>query len=308
MHTEKTPRIYDCIVIGGGAAGLCAATYLARYRRDILVIDAGESRLQRIPLARNVPSYPDGIAGPELLLRLTRQAERYGVPFLPAKVTSLEFAAQGFRVLAEQTHLARTVLLATGVELVEPYVQGIDRAVREGLIRYCPICDGFETAGMNVAVFGVRNLALKEAGFLRRFTDRVTVLCEADDGGSPEIAEPDGVRVVNAPVRSLGAAARSIKVTFTSGEVLTFDALYPSLGCEPRSGLLRPLDGDVSSSGGILTDEHQRTTVPGVYAAGDVLEGLDQIASAFGQAAIAATTIHNDLLKEPLSRSMSAHA
>ena len=110
----------DCLVIGGGAAGLTAAIYLHRYRRNALVIDAGQSRLHLIPKARNVPGFPDGISGPELLDRVREHAARFGVTL-------------------ESGHVERLYLLATGARDVEPEAEGLADALKHALVRYCPV-------------------------------------------------------------------------------------------------------------------------------------------------------------------------
>src|SRR5215218_6250161 len=112
----------DCLIIGGGPAGLITAIYLARYRRDTRVIDAGGSRAALIPTSHNYPGFPDGISGRELLVRLREQARRYGATLTAGSVERVELAADGtFRAFAgTETIAARTVVLATGAMDVEP--------------------------------------------------------------------------------------------------------------------------------------------------------------------------------------------
>src|SRR5215218_6736740 len=119
--------ILDCLVIGGGAAGLTAAVYLARYRRSTLVVDDGASRLAMIPKTRNVLGFPDGIAGPELLQRMQAHADRYAVRREAGRVERLEQRSHGLfeAVLGPRTVRARTVLLATGARDVEPDIPGL---------------------------------------------------------------------------------------------------------------------------------------------------------------------------------------
>src|SRR3982750_2015144 len=118
-------EILDCLVIGGGAAGLTAAVYLGRYKRRALVLDAGHSRLQWIPRTRNVPGFPDGIEGPELLARMRQHARRYGVPTEHVTVERLQRLDDGtFRADAgQQSWRARFVILATGARDIEPDIE-----------------------------------------------------------------------------------------------------------------------------------------------------------------------------------------
>lgn len=290
--------IWDCIIIGGGPAGLTAATYLGRFQRTVLLIDSGQSRLKRVPLSRNTPGFPDGVTGTALYALMHDQAMRYGASRRDAEATSAQVAAHGFRIGADQeTFDARTLLLATGVKLVEPEIAGLDDALRRGLIRYCPICDGYEARDARIAVLGGRAGAIGEAHFLRTYSQHVTYLWQLE--GAPSAAERaeaarDGITLGAAPVSNIEIDS-VVRVRDERGSVFEFDTLYPCMGCHPRSALAVSLGADVSQEGGLITDAHQQTSIPGLYAAGDVLQGLDQIASACGQAAIAAVAIHNAL-------------
>jgi thioredoxin reductase (NADPH) len=180
--------MWDCAIIGGGPAGLTAATYLGRFKRDVVLIDAGESRLKRIPRSRNVPGFPDGISGAELHARMQDQASRYGALFRAGEVQAIKRGAEGFSLrLEHQTIEARTVLLATGAKLIEPELAELDSALAAGLIRYCPICDGYEAQDKNIAVLGGRPGAIAEAHFLRTYSARVSYFWQ--DDGKPTPAE-----------------------------------------------------------------------------------------------------------------------
>ena len=139
----------DCLVVGGGPAGLSAAIYLARFRRRFRVIDGGLSRAATIPLSHNHPGFPDGIGGPALLARMRRQAEVYGARIDSGLVEGLERRRGDDTFVAAvgndgEVVRARTVLLATGVMDIEPDLPDVLGAVRRGLVRHCPICDAYE--------------------------------------------------------------------------------------------------------------------------------------------------------------------
>jgi thioredoxin reductase (NADPH) len=142
----------DCLIIGGGPAGLTAAIYLARYRRTALLVDSGASRAALIPASHNYPGFK-GIAGPDLLTRLREQALLYGAALESGHVTSLrQDSSDGFRVRWDGKDVcARTVLLATGLVDAHLPIDGLDAAVWSGAIRYCPICDGFEAIDRRIA-------------------------------------------------------------------------------------------------------------------------------------------------------------
>ena len=295
--------ILDCLVIGGGAAGLTAAVYLGRYKRRACILDAGGSRLQWIPRTRNVPGFPDGIEGPELLARLRQQAARYAVPTEHVTVERLARLADGsFRADAGgRSWRARFVLLATGARDVEPGIDGIHAAMRAGQVRYCPICDGYETQGQRVAVLGRAGHGLRESLFVSNFGNQVTWLAMASQ---EEVAPPDlatlreaGVRIADSPPHCIecGVDGVGVRVSLQNGQVLEFDTLYPALGLQHQCQLATALGARARENGQLEVDAHQQTSVDGLYVAGDVAVDLNQIAVAAGHAAIAATAIHNRL-------------
>lgn len=289
---------WDCAIIGAGPAGLTAATYLGRFTRRCVVIDAGQSRLKRIPLTRNAPGFPDGVGGEALHALLWKQAFRYGARHIAGHVGALRRHGAGFALEIDGAlKTARTVIVATGAQLFEPDLDSIDEGLARGWIRYCPICDGFEARDKRIAVLGGRAGAVREACFLRTFAEDVSFAVNASAPLTTEdraCAEGAGVKIVRPAIVAL-ALDDGVILRDGAGGQHHFDVVYPSLGCAPRSELAIAVGADVSAEGGIVVDAHQRTSVRGLYAAGDVLQGLDQIASAYGQAAIAAVAIHNDL-------------
>lgn len=291
----------DCLVIGAGPAGLTAAIYLARFRRDFRVVDAGASRAALIPLSHNHPGFPDGIPGPELLARMRAQAERYSASIVSGRVARIEKIGDGFlATVAGESLRARTVLLATGAVDIEPELPGLTDAIRRGLIRHCPICDAYEVIDQKVALIGYGKCRLREALLLRAYTADLTLLTL---GRQLELsAEEDallreaGVRVIKEPVAAVAVEGGRIATwRMQSGIEHRFNTLYTALGFHLRSELARDLGAEMDEDGALIVDDHQRSSVPGLYAAGDVVRGLAQISVAMGQAAIAATDINNSL-------------
>ncbi|HET6522746.1 MAG TPA: NAD(P)/FAD-dependent oxidoreductase [Geminicoccaceae bacterium] len=298
----------DCLVVGGGPAGLSAAIYLARFRRRFRVIDGGLSRAATIPLSHNHPGFPDGIGGPELLARMRRQAEIYGARIDSGLVEGLERRRDDGTFVAAvgdggEVVRAGTVLLATGVMDIEPDLPDVEGAVRRGLIRHCPICDAYEVIDRKVAVIGHGASGLGEALFLRTYTADLTLLTlgTAMDLTDDEwrTAAEAGIRVVEDPVTRVVTEGDRIAALETDGEEHRFDTLYSALGCRVYSDLARGLGAEHNDIGSLVVDERQETSVPGLYAAGDVVSALNQIGVAMGQAAIAATAIHNRLRGAP---------
>ncbi|WP_061924596.1 NAD(P)/FAD-dependent oxidoreductase [Altererythrobacter epoxidivorans] len=300
----------DCIIVGAGPAGLTAAIYLARYRLDIRLFDCGTSRASWIPTSHNHAGFPDGINGEELLERMREQAAKYGALREPKRVTDLRKDGDCFIVSCDdEVFEASTVLLATGVVNNRP--DGIDdqlhdEAMSRGLIRYCPVCDGYEVTDKRVAVIGTGDHGTAEAQFIRGFTADLTLVspngdhdlsetCSRalDDAGIARVAGPCG-----------GFAIEGERIAFdTADGRMSFDSLYPALGSLVRSGLARSCGAEVGENDCIRVDDHLETSVPGLFAAGDVVIGLDQISHAMGQAGVAATTIRNHLAEtRPLRR------
>ena len=293
----------DCLVIGGGAAGLTAAVYLGRYKRRALLLDDGGSRLQRIPRTRNVPGFPDGVEGPELLQRMRTHADKYGVATVRTRVERLE-PLPGGGFLAESPEgrwTARFVLLCTGARDVEPEIDGIQEAMQAGQVRYCPICDGFETQGQRVAVLGRAGHGLRESLFIANWGNEVTWLAmatheEVDPADLARLREA-GVRIAESPPHCIecGVEGMGVRVELQNGQVLPFDTLYPALGLKHACELATALGARARSDGQLEVDSHQQTSVDGLYVAGDVAVDLNQISVAAGHAAIASTAIHNRL-------------
>ncbi|MBO9602804.1 MAG: NAD(P)/FAD-dependent oxidoreductase [Novosphingobium sp.] len=301
-------KIWDCAIVGGGPAGLTAAVYLARFHLSVIVIDSGKSRAGIIPLTRNHAGFPDGISGPVLLARMRRHAVKSGAKLVDGRVEVLKRTGEGFSALVDgETQLARAVLIATGVVNRRPPMMDEemhDRAVADGRLRYCPICDGYEVTDLRVAVLGTGARGCKEAIFLRSYTDDVTLFApdRHDLSAEQEAQLSEAGIVIAGPCRTITLAEGKIVVGLDEG-AQSFDSLYPALGSDIRSELAGQLGADRTDDGCLRVDAHQRTNVPGLYAAGDVVKGLDQISHAMGEGGVAATTIRNDLAKQtPLRR------
>jgi thioredoxin reductase (NADPH) len=298
----------DCLIIGGGPAGLTAAIYLARFHLDILVVDGGKSRASSIPCTRNHAGYPDGIEGKELIRRMREQACKYGAKIETEFVTRLEHDAGTGLLTAtwgSGCATARAVLLATGVSNRRPPMdeQLHDDALARGLVRYCPICDGYEVTDKKVGVIGSDSHGVAEAIFIRSYTADVTLI--APDTAlllRPEDArklKAAGIQCVNGPTQAVAITGDCIVVDTAEGHY-AFDSIYPALGSDTHTQLAEMVGAKLASDGCIRCDDHQRSSVPGLYAAGDVVHGLDQISHAMGEGGVAATTIRNDLFaKEP---------
>jgi len=301
--------MYDAAVIGGGPAGLTAALYLARFRLSVCLTDAGGSRAALIPKTHNQPLWPEGISGADLLKRMWDHVARYPVDVVRAEVGEIRRTETGFEILTDGGRiLAKTIILATGVVDRRPRMSERDHseALRQGLLRYCPICDGYEISDRAIAVIGEGDTLYGEAKFLRSYTSSIAVFSE---GGSVGLSHDQcrdlsamGIEIIDESAYSYRLAHGSLEVLFREAS-RTFESIYAALGSVAQSRLAAGLEAEMSAEGCLIVDEHQRTSVPGLYAAGDVVVGVDQIGHAIGQAEVAATALRNDLCeREPLLR------
>jgi thioredoxin reductase (NADPH) len=296
---------WDCAIVGGGPAGLTAAIYLARFRRRVVVFDRGGSRAALIPVSHNHAGFPDGIAGEALLERMRAQAVQYGAELRPGDVTEVAAAGEDWRLTnPDGEATARAVLFATGVDNRRPEMDepAHRAALAAGKLRYCPICDGWEAGGPEfgsaIGVLGADGHGVAEALFLRTYSANVTLFtlaeCELNEHDRKDLAD-HGVTWDPRPVAAYDFAGERVRLCFAGGDVAEVDTLYPALGSEPNVGLMAALGLRTDDERCIVVDSHQRLGLKGLYAAGDVVDGLDQISVAMGHAAIAAVAIHNDL-------------
>jgi len=298
----------DVVVIGAGPAGLTAALYLARYRRNVLVLHDGKSRALRIPLTHNAPGFPEGVRGPDLIARMTRHAVQYGATIQEAEVAAVEAVAGGFSLhLADgSTRVSRAVVLATGVDLNQVDLPEAvhEAAIRAGVLRYCPVCDGYEHIGKRIGVIGCDTNGAAEALFLRAYSQNVTLMPlnrpELSCAEARTLADA-GIRLETGALLALEPGVDDITVRLDTGASLAFDVIYPALGCRPRSILAEQLGLDLTESGCVTSGSVFESRVEGVFAAGDLVEGLDQISVAMGHGAVTATRAHNWLREKELA-------
>lgn len=295
---------YDCLIVGGGPAGLTAATYLARFRRNVVLVDAGASRAALIPKTRNYPGFADGISGPDLLEAQWAQAEKNGARLVHGTVDDLRSDGNGgFRATVGDRRIsAAKVLLATGIVDTKPNLPSMREFIYRGAVRFCPVCDAFEATDKAIGVLGPAKHALKKAIFLRTYSKHVVLLplgdIDLNDDERRQLRDA-GIDMPDEPLADLIPDDEDITAVMASGARRTIDVLYPAMGADVRSDLATRLGARANDNACLFVDEEMRTSVPGLYAAGDVTLELHQISVATGQAAIAATDIHNSLPHNP---------
>jgi thioredoxin reductase (NADPH) len=312
-----TLHVYDTLIVGGGPGGLTAAIYLRRFTRNVALVDKGNSRLRLIPVSHNYPGFPEGVPGHILLGNLASQLQRYGGSVMPGEIVDLriedglfvgDYQPEGEDDVVQIR--AHTVLMATGVADAGLPIENWREAVAFGSVRLCPVCDGFDVIDKRIAVATADVNPVGHALFMRTFSPDVTLF----ERGSPSMLTSEdrrrldaaGVRYIDSPLRSVTLDASMKPVLHTEdGQDHEADVFYPMLGENARSGLAAKLGARTAQCDEIVVGEHLETTVPGLYAIGDVVVGLNQIAVAAGQAARAAVRIHNQLppaLRPPRAR------
>jgi thioredoxin reductase (NADPH) len=299
-------RIYDTLIIGGGPGGMTAAIYLRRFTRDVALVDKGRSRLRLIPVSHNYPGFPMGVNGEYLLENLEKQFEHYGGRVMRGEITRLALE-EGLFVAEYHDEdggihelRARTALVATGIADAGLPVENWREAVAAGAVRLCPVCDGFDVIDKKIAVASAETNPVGHALFMRTFSADVTLFARAAE---PVLGPEDRRRLEEAGVRYVESQLLGVTMTEDMRPVMhtqdgveyVCDVFYPMLGEVARSELAASLGAATSDCSELVVDDHQCTSVPGLYAVGDVVCGLNQIAVATGQAAVAATRIHNRL-------------
>jgi thioredoxin reductase (NADPH) len=279
-------EVRDVIIIGSGPAGYTAALYAARARLNPLVFEGSVTSggaLMNTTDVENFPGFPDGVLGPDLMDSLRKQAERFGAELVTDDVTEVDLSASPKVVKAgSDTFLARSVIIATGSSYRELRIPGEKRLSGHG-VSWCATCDGFFFRDQDIAVVGGGDSALEEATFLTRFARSVTVVHRRDAlrasaimqdraRSNPKIrfAWDSVVTEVVGEDRVAGIKLRNVKTGEES--FLEVSGIFVAIGHDPRSELFTgQLEKD--EEGYLIVDQPStRTAIPGVFAAGDVVD------------------------------------
>jgi thioredoxin reductase (NADPH) len=295
-------NILDCAIIGAGPAGITAAIYLQRFRRRAAIFDDNHSRAKLIPTSHNYPAMPSGISGKELLQRLSKQLSLYGGEIIAEKVNTITKDDNNIFIVttANKETLAYNVILATGVIDIEPPLPNVTNAIKRGLVRHCPICDGYEVIDQKIGVIGHGAAGIKEALFLRTYSKNITLLTLGEEmaltNDQTQQLREATIKVIYEPLTTIEVVNEKIQtLCFNNNQSQKFDTIYSALGAKIRTDLAINLGATHLDNQCLIVDKHQQTSVPGFYAAGDIVSGLNQICVATAHGAIAATAIHNFL-------------
>ena len=302
----------DVVVVGGGAAGLAAAVALARSRRDVVVVDAGQPRNAPADGAHNLLGQ-EGIAPLELLARGRAEARAYGVRVVDGLVTGARGALDDFTLEVDGGALhvrARRVVLATGLVDELPELPGVREAWGRSVL-HCPFCHGWEVRGERIAVLGRDERALHQVLLFRRLSDDVTLFLH-------EAPEPDeeqweqlaalGVPVVTPRVERLvveGAQVRAVRLE--GGRAFEVDAVVVAPRYVARTGLYEALGGRAAVTPlgvRVEADERGATAVPGVRVAGNAGELTAMVAASAASGVLVGAAVHGELAAADLARAV----
>jgi thioredoxin reductase (NADPH) len=277
--------IRDVVIVGSGPAGYTAALYTARASLHPLLIEGSQfgGALMTTTDVENYPGFPDGVMGPELMDLMRKQAERFGTEIVTDDATELDLSGAVKRVVVGgDVYLARTVILAMGSAYRELGALGEKRLAGHG-VSWCATCDGFFFRSKDIAVVGGGDSAVEEATFLTRFADSVTMVHRRDQLRASKImadraqANPKISFAWNSVVDEVvgedfvtGLTVHDTK----SGQATTLDVggVFVAIGHDPRNELIRD-QIDLDDEGYVLVDSpHTRTSLPGVFACGDLVD------------------------------------
>jgi len=298
---EQSDQVYDLIIIGGAPAGLTAAIYAGRAALKSLLLTGPfpGGQVTTTDMVENFPGFPDGINGAELAQRIQRQAERFGTQIVMDTVTKVDFSTPPFTVRTDsQTYRGRTVIIATGAVPRRLGVPGEAEFFGRG-VSTCATCDGFFYKDKRAVVVGGGDSAIDEGLFLTKFAREVIVVHRRDQLRATKIyqerafANPKMRFVWDSVVEEVlgektvtGVRVRNVKTGETS--VIEADGMFVYIGMVPGTKLFAG-QVEMDEWGYIVTDRRQRTSVPGVFAAGDVQSpDFRQIVVAAGSGAMAA--------------------
>lgn len=278
--------MYDVVIVGSGPAGVSAALYLKRAKKDILLISKGEGALKKADKIENYYGI-ERITGDELYKTGIRQVERLGVPIENDEVTNISFERYFTITTVNSEFEAKNVIIATGTNRVTLNIKGVKEFEGKG-VSYCAICDAFFYKDKDVAVVGDGNYAIHEANQLKNVANSVTILTN----GSKMVQNRDAADfdIEEEKIREFRGDKSIEEVEFDNNKKKKIDGVFIAIGTATSTDLARKI-GALVKNNNIVVNENMETTVKGLYACGDCTGGLLQVNKAVYEGAKAAVSI-----------------
>jgi len=297
MKKQLSNGIFDIIIIGGGPAGLTSALYCARAQKKTLVLDKGDSYLEKASKIENYFGI-DSISGKELLEKGRKQALRFGALMKKEEVLSISLAGEDFEVKTNQNaHTCKFIILATGASQNSQKIENLEGFVGKG-VSYCVTCDGFFFKDKKVAVIGSRNFAAHEALELLNYTKNVTIITNKEkveiDPSILENLKKEKVEIVDKKIKKIIGKESAEEIELENNEKMKFDGIFVAVGSGNAASFAKTLGIELIKEKFIKVDSSGKTNFPKIYAGGDCIGGK-QVATAVGEGARAAISILSEI-------------
>lgn len=297
-------KIYDCLIIGGGYAGLSAGIYMARYNRSALILDSVSGRWDTREINQNYLGFPKGIPARKLRNLGLKQALTYGVKYQIEEVKELKKQGELFITKGDKIYHGKTLILATGVKDLFPKFKDWKEYVGKSLF-WCITCDGYKTINKRVTIIGHNDEAATTTMQFLNFTSQITMVTNDEPGMdciSPKWRKnlkEAGIPLYEGVIdQVIGENGQVKKISLSSGVEIALDFIFNQQGSIPNSKITKRLRINLDNKGYIVTDNEQRTNLSFVYAAGDVTKPFShQIAAAVHEGATAAENANYDLYR-----------
>ena len=278
--------MFDVVIIGSGPAGISAALYLKRAKKNILIISNGKSALEK---AHKIENYYgiESISGEDLCKIGIKQVENLQVPIEIDEVTNISYENHFVVTTANREYEAENVILATGTNRMAPNIKGVKEFEGKG-VSYCAVCDAFFYRNKDVAVIGNGNYAIHEAKQLKPVANSVTILTN----GKEMIHNRDAsdFEIDETPIREFRGENSIEEVEFENNNTKKIDGVFIAIGTASSTDLARKI-GALIKNNNIVVDENMQTSVKGLYACGDCTGGLLQVNKAVYEGAKAAMSV-----------------
>jgi thioredoxin reductase (NADPH) len=292
--------IYDVIIIGGGPAGMTAGLYSSRAGLKTVLLERSMfgGQIVNAQKVENYPGFPDGISGFELASLIHQQATKYGVEIIGSEVTAIKPGQPHQVITSDQSYDATVVIICTGSEYSKLGISGEDKFLGRG-VSYCATCDGFLFKDKDVAVVGGGDTAITDALELSSHASKVYVIHRRDELRASKILQQRVLEQPNISIiwdtvieeisgETMVAELKLRNVKTNELSTLTVSGIFVAVGLKPNSHLFSDII-NIDGTGYVITDQNMATSVPGIYAAGDIRQNsIRQVATAVGDGATSA--------------------